>query len=133
MSKKTNENLKPCRTTAEARERGRKGGIKSAKVRKEKRKLKEIAEMLLDMQAPEEIKDKIREICPDLDENEMTNRLAIMQRLILNALSGDNKAFELLRDQIDEKPKEVIEQTNTNINIEDEKVIKQVIDKVKDL
>ena len=48
MGKIMKENLKPCRTTEEARERGRKGGINSGKRKKEKRKLKEIAEMLLD-------------------------------------------------------------------------------------
>lgn len=127
------ENLKPCRTTEEARERGRKGGINSGKRKKEKRKLKEIAEMLLDMKAPDDIIGKFEQLYPDLDAKEMTNRLAIVQRLILNALAGDNKAFELLRDQIGEKPKEEIVNTNQNINITDEKVINAVLKKVKDL
>ena len=127
------ENLKPCRTTEEARERGRKGGINSGKRKKEKRKLKEIAEMLLDMKAPDDIIARFEQLYPDLDAKEMTNRLAIVQRLILNALAGDNKAFELLRDQIGEKPKEEIVNTNQNINITDEKVINSVLKKVKDL
>lgn len=127
------ENLKPCRTTEEARERGRKGGINSGKRKKEKRKLKEIAEILLDMKAPDDIIAKFEQLYPDLDAKEMTNRLAIVQRLILNALAGDNKAFELLRDQIGEKPKEEIVNTNQNINITDEKVINAVLKKVKDL
>lgn len=127
------ENLKPCRTTEEARERGRKGGINSGKRKKEKRKLKEIAEMLLDMKAPDDIIERFEQLYPDLDAKEMTNRLAIVQRLILNALAGDNKAFELLRDQIGEKPKEEIVNTNQNINITDEKVINAVLKKVKDL
>lgn len=133
MGKIMKENLKPCRTTEEARERGRKGGINSGKRKKEKRKLKEIAEMLLDMKAPEDIIGKFEQLYPDLDAKEMTNRLAIVQRLILNALAGDNKAFELLRDQIGEKPKEEIVNTNQNINITDEKVINAVLKKVKDL
>ena len=133
MGKIMKENLKPCRTTEEARERGRKGGINSGKRKKEKRKLKEIAEMLLDMKAPDDIIGKFEQLYPDLDAKEMTNRLAIVQRLILNALAGDNKAFELLRDQIGEKPKEEIVNTNQNINITDEKVINAVLKKVKDL
>ena len=127
------ENLKPCRTTEEAKERGRKGGINSVKRRKEKKKLKEIAEMLLDMKAPDNVLEKFQELYPNLDVEGMTNRLAIMQRLILNALAGDNKAFELLRDQIGEKPKEIVETTNTNLNITSEKVINSVLDKLKDL
>lgn len=133
MGRPVIENLKPCKTTEEARERGRKGGINSAKRKKEKKKLKEIAEMLLDMKAPDNVLEKFQELYPDLDVEGMTNRLAIMQRLILNALAGDNKAFELLRDQIGEKPKEVVEATNTNINITNEKIIKSVLDKVKEL
>lgn len=133
MGKIMKENLKPCRTTEEARERGRKGGINSGKRKKEKRKLKEIAEMLLDMKAPDDIIARFEQLYPDLDAKEMTNRLAIVQRLILNALAGDNKAFELLRDQIGEKPKEEIINTNQNIDITDEKVINSVLKKVKDL
>ena len=133
MGKIMKENLKPCRTTEEARERGRKGGINSGKRKKEKKKLKEIAEMLLDMKAPDDIIARFEQLYPDLDAKEMTNRLAIVQRLILNALAGDNKAFELLRDQIGEKPKEEIVNTNQNINITDEKVINAVLKKVKDL
>ena len=133
MGKIMKENLRPCRTTEEARERGRLGGINSAKRKKEKKKLKEIAEMLLDMPAPEDIIERFEQLYPDLDAKEMTNRLAIVQRLILNALAGDNKAFELLRDQIGEKPKEEIVNTNQNIDITDEKVINAVLKKVKDL
>ena len=133
MGKIMKENLRPCKTTEEARERGRKGGINSGKRKKEKKKLKEIAEMLLDMKAPDNVLEKFQELYPDLDVEGMTNRLAIMQRLILNALAGDNKAFELLRDQIGEKPKEIVETTNTNLNITSEKVINSVLDKLKDL
>lgn len=98
------ENLKPCRTTEEARERGRKGGINSAKRKKQKKTLKEIANFLLDMKAPEEFIEKIESLCPELKSEDMTNRLLIMQRQILNALAGDNKSFELIRDTIGEKP-----------------------------
>ena len=93
----------------------------------------QIAEMLLDMKAPDDIIAKFEQLYPDLDAKEMTNRLAIVQRLILNALAGDNKAFELLRDQIGEKPKEEIINTNQNLNITDEKVINNVLKKIKEL
>ena len=133
MGRPMKENLKPCRTTEEARERGRKGGINSAKRKKEKKKLKEIAEMLLDMKAPDDVVAKFEQLYPELDAKKMTNRLAIVQRLILNALAGDNKSFELLRDQIGEKPKEEVINTNQNLNITDEKIINSVIKKIKDL
>lgn len=89
--------------------------------------------MLLDMKAPDDVVVKFEQLYPDLDAKEMTNRLAIVQRLILNALAGDNKAFELLRDQIGEKPKEEIINTNQNLNITDEKVINNVLNKIKEL
>ena len=40
------ENLKPG-TTSEARKRGKKGGVKSGKARKERKAMKETAEMIL--------------------------------------------------------------------------------------
>ena len=59
------KNLKPIRTKSEAREKGKKGGIKSGEVRAQRKTLKE-------------------------------------------ALSGNVKAFETIRDTIGEKPQDKV-------------------------
>lgn len=90
------QNLKPVQSKEEARERGKKGGIASGKARQERKALKE--ELLLLLQN-EETQKKIS--------------LALIQRAMLFDNMG-NKAFEVIRDTIGEKPVEV----NANINIE---------------
>lgn len=75
-------------TTEEARERGRKGGLASAKKRQEKIIFKELFQQLL----ADEYKDG------------MTNAQAIVSAQLLQALEGNTKAFEVIRDTIGQKP-----------------------------
>jgi succinyl-CoA synthetase beta subunit len=84
------QNLKPVRTTSEARKRGKAGGIRSGQVRAERKTLKE--ELLL-----------------LLSEGNTQNKLSLA--LIEKAMNGDTKAFEVIRDTIGEKPTDKIEQS----------------------
>lgn len=98
-------NLKPVRTKKEARERGKKGGIKSGEVRRERKTLKD--ELLL-----------------LLSNGDTQNKVSLA--LIEKALSGDTKAFEVIRDTIGEKAVEKVENTNIELSYED--YIKKVED-----
>ncbi len=80
------ENLKPIRSENEAREKGKKGGIKSGKKRRERKQLKEELILLL------EYKDTQKKITT---------------ALINKAIKGDIKAFEVIRDTIGEKRKAI--------------------------
>ena len=77
------QNLKPVTSKKEARERGRKGGLASGEARRKRKTLKE--ELLL-----------------MLSEGETQQSVTIA--LIEKAMSGDTKAFEVIRDTIGEKP-----------------------------
>lgn len=77
------EDLKPVRTKEEARERGRRGGIKSGEVRAQRKTLKE--ELLL-----------------LLSQGDTQSKMSLA--LIQKAMNGDTKAFEIIRDSIGEKP-----------------------------
>lgn len=83
-------NLKPVRTKKEARERGRNGGIKSGEVRRERKTLKE--ELLL-----------------LLSSNDTQKKISTA--LIEQAQNGNTKAFEIIRDTIEEKPRDNIQIT----------------------
>ena len=83
------KNLKPVRTKKEARERGRNGGIKSGEVRAQRKTLKEELLALLETK----VEDK-------------TIREKISFSLNQEALSGNVKAFETIRDTIGEKPQD---------------------------
>ena len=86
------QNLKRF-TSEEARENGRKGAIKSAKVRREKAEFKKLIEIALN----EEYKEG------------MTNAEALVLSMLTKALEGDTKAFEILRDTSGQKPVDKIE------------------------
>lgn len=77
-------------TTEEARKIGKKGGIASAKARQERKTLKEELLLLLEN---EDIQKKIS--------------VALIERAMIYDSMG-NKAFEVIRDTIGEKPKEEI-------------------------
>lgn len=77
------DNLRPVSSTEEARERGRKGGLASGEARRKRKTLKE--ELLL-----------------MLSEGETQQSVTIA--LIEKAMSGDTKAFEVIRDTIGERP-----------------------------
>ena len=77
------QNLKPVSSKKEARERGRKGGLASVEARRKRKTPKE--ELLL-----------------ILSEGETQQSVTLA--LIEKAMSGDTKAFEVIRDTIGEKP-----------------------------
>lgn len=83
-------------STEEARKRGAKGGRASAKRRKAYASL---TEALKDQCTPE-----------------VMQKLTAM--LIEEAEGGNMRAYELLRDQMGEKPVERVEQTNIEISVE---------------
>lgn len=82
----------PFKAGQEARENGRKGGIKSGEARRARKTLREELEALL----TEEITDK--------NGRRMQTQKAISASMIKQALTGSTKAFELIRDTIGEKP-----------------------------
>lgn len=79
-------------TAEEARERGKKGGIASAKARAEKKQLKELLELALSQ--PSNIVDG------------EDNYTAITAALVNKAIQGDTKAYEVIRDTLGQKPTE---------------------------
>lgn len=85
-------------TAEQARERGRKGGLASAKARAEKKQLKELLEMALSQ--PSEIVDG------------EDNYTAITAALVNKAIQGDTKAYEVIRDTLGQKP---VEQQQMNL------------------
>lgn len=91
------QNLKPARSTEEARERGRKGGIASGKARREKKTAREYAIAVLEGY----VKDK-----------DITLKDAMMQKLIQRAISEtDLNAIKYILELIGESPAQRIEVT----------------------
>ena len=112
------QNLKPIRTKSEAREKGRKGGKKSGEVRARNKTFKEIINKFLDGQVSDErLKQQMIEF--GFADKEVSNKSCAVFALWKEAIKGNTKAFELLRDTIGEKPIEQIQNINPPvINIE---------------
>ena len=88
---------KPFEPGDRAREIGRKGGKRSKQVQKERKTLREELLLLLG----EEVTDKNT-------GRVMPTQAAISAALIKQAISGNYRAFEIIRDTIGEKPVEKV-------------------------
>ena len=106
MGKGNTDNLVPVRSEDEAREKGRKGGIKSGEARREKKMLRELLEQYLGE--------------PATVGGEKVSRKHLMAfraiKLVTENEPGDKisasefvRAFELVRDTLGEKPSEKVE------------------------
>lgn len=89
------ENLQPVRTEAEAREKGRAGGIASGKARRQRKTLAQIGDMIGGLAVNSE---KNREIMRQagISDEDMVRDVEAMFRLSLKASFGDTRAIELL-------------------------------------
>ncbi len=116
MAKKggTPENLKPVRTTEEARIRGKNGGKKSGEVRRKKRDAKSAARLILDLPCQEGISHNLKKM--NLTDEDFTNRVAIMARLYTEAMTGNVTAIRTMVELAGELPIHEIE--NKRINLE---------------
>ena len=97
------ENLKPFNTLTEDEQRkiAKNGGKASVKARRRKKQLKELLELALSQ--------------PHEDGED--NYYAITAALIQEALNGNTKAFEVLRDTIGQKPTDALELKTADIKI----------------
>lgn len=105
------ENLIPIskRSSNEAREMGKKGGIKSGETRRKKANLKKTFEMLAQMEiAPDGMSERLEMMGID-----PTGENAIAMAMMLQAMSGDVKAFAQVAKYLgqDEHIKAQIEET----------------------
>ena len=122
------ENLIPnsARSPEELRENGRKGGVASGKARQKKRLMKDLViEMLNSKIWSAELKAKILNVFPEMEDEKMQVQTAMIASQIQKAMKGDTKAFEVMRDTAGQKPVEqqVIGFDETNklvIDLDDE-------------
>lgn len=91
-----NSNLKPIRSSEEARERGRLGGIKSGEARRRKKSMKETAKLLLNMQVQGDA-NKTNLTKFGIEESDQNYQTALIVRMIQKALiEGDTSSIRLL-------------------------------------
>lgn len=109
-----NEDLTP----EQRRKNASKAGKASAKKRQQNKTFKEIINKFLDGQVTD---DRLKEQMVEFGfaDNEVSNKSCAVFALWKEAIKGNTKAFELMRDTIGEKPIEQIQNINPPvINIE---------------
>ena len=95
------KNLKPVRSKREARERGKKGGIKSGETRRRKAALRNTMDRLLTMQAEVEgLSDVLR-----ADGGESTYEEIIAMAMIQQASLGNVKAYQAIMKTVGQTEK----------------------------
>ena len=96
------ENLDKITTVEEAREKGRKGGQKSAESRRKKRAMAETMEIILTMPLKEGMVDDIESVTSnaEIEKRNVTVQDAIIAAQAKKAMKGDTRAAEFIRDLI---------------------------------
>ena len=125
------QNLKPMNTRSkdEARESGRIGGKKSGEVRRKRKTIKQQLELLLSTPVSnEDLKKQIKKW--GIDDDDINNQMAVTVSLYQQALKGNTKAIEIIRDTVGEKPVEKLEHSGNIGNSLD--VLKDIQKQIKD-
>ncbi len=100
MPKKNKDNLIPIRSEKEAREKGKKGGIRSGEVRREKKALRDTFEELLKVTLKDEnLLESYKQF--GFDKKGMTMQDAISAAMIHQAAKGNVKAFKAIYETIE--------------------------------
>lgn len=115
-----NENLRPFtseQSHEEAVENGRKGGIASGEAKRAKKNLREAMQLLMDA----DLTGK--------DGKTMTGTEAMAAKAFQQALKGDWKAWELVRDTAGQKPVErvVHSEVDPDIIFEVDKIVRETL------
>lgn len=100
------ENLKPCRSKEEARERGKKGGVASGEARRAKKTMKEVALALLDMTSEVNVNGK--------KEKKENRELLVAAQFRKAVFDGDLNSAKWLTELIGEAPTIKTEITGAN-------------------
>lgn len=103
------DNLIPFneRSKEETRELGKKGGKASGEARRRKKLLAEQMKMLLELPLKNaKLKEEIKKL--GISEEDVDNQMALTISIYQQAMKGNVKAYEVIRDTIGEKPQENI-------------------------
>ena len=107
------ENLIPCseRSKSEAREIGRKGGIKSGEARRAKKTVKECLKMYSEMKVTSPEMKAALKASGIADTEEMTYAVAMALQFITAAMRGNSQMARLVMEMMGE-----IDQNNITVN-----------------
>ena len=98
------ENLKTP-TTKEARERGKKGGKASGEARRRKKTMREALEMLMQTEAPANVKAKLK--AAGINADDADYQLAVLAGQMMQAVKGNTRAAVWLSEIMGERTQNI--------------------------
>lgn len=137
-----NENLRPIQkgqlSKEELKKRQSNGGKKSGQVRRERANFKNILTTVFEGKPSKPLMDILKQA--GIESPDKLNYLeaiiafgALKTHSKKTGLNELTRFLEFARDSMGQKAPDVVQATNTNIDITDEKVINKVMDKLKEL
>lgn len=112
-------------TSEQARINGRKGGLASARAKKERKTMSALATLMINAQLEGTSKEKIKKQFKDIPDDDLTIASAMMAGQIKSAIRGDGKAFNaisaLVKEQEEKEAKaeaERIAKLNQNYHLD---------------
>jgi len=106
------DNLKLIKTTEEAKEKGRKGGIASGEARRKKKTWAQQIQLLMSMPVQnQKIKDVLNEL--GIEDNDQNNMMAMNVAMYQQSLKGNVSAYNTLRDSSGNNFQDVLAQGST--------------------
>lgn len=111
------------RSTDEVREIARKGGVNSGASRRRKRTMKSGAKMLMDIPASKAITQKLKLL--GIDEEDATYQMGIMVAMLQQALDGNVKAAQFMRELVGEDPKQEMQKKELKLKQDEFKYKKE--------
>lgn len=111
------------RSTDEVREIARKGGVNSGASRRRKRTMKSGAKMLMDMPASKAITQKLKLL--GIDEEDATYQMGVMVAMLQQALDGNVKAAQFIRELVGEDPKQEMQKKELKLRQDEFKYKKE--------
>ncbi len=116
------DNLQPVKTKAEAKERGRKGGIASGIAKRQRKAMKEQMEMLLSLPLKnDKAKAKFKEL--GIETDDMDNQMALVVAMYQKALKGDTSAMNIVREITGERVQQISIDTNVDEKVKELNII----------
>ena len=104
-------------TKENASEMGKKGGRKSGEVRRRKRDMKTAMKLLLDLGvASPKVQQQMQAL--GINERDMTNQMAVLLSVLNQAMKGDIKAAEFVRDTAGETEIKTTSDSKLNIAVD---------------
>lgn len=98
------QNLRPSEYKL-SQEEAKKGGIKSGESRRRKKSMREAAELILALEAPEKVVDQMR--AQGVPEDSNTYLDATVFATVGQAIKGNTRAFDMLMELMGEKIRRV--------------------------